>query len=335
LIALVKTPKFKMEERLMNIATRRQMLAAGPAMLAAPALAQGRSVRLIVPFPPGGGTDTTGRVLAPRAAELLGQSWVIENRSGANGALGAEMVARSAPDGMTLLHSNEVLTALPFVQRNVPFDLQADFTPIARTVSIPYVMVGSASLAHRDLAALLAAIRATPERFSFAGSSLGSIGQLATAALWQRLGVEATFVSYRGTAPAMNDLVAGNVTLFIAPMGASLPLVRDGRLRAFCVTSAVREPVLPDVPTLAEAGFPDMVYEGWCGLWAPRGFPAEAVLRINAAINQSGGEPAVGGRLRDIGLTPLAETPARFVEIIAAELPRNRALVAAARIQPE
>ena len=102
----------------MTIATRRQMLAAGPVMLAAPALAQGRSVRLIVPYPPGGGTDTTGRVLAPRAAELLGQSWVIENRSGANGALGAEMVARSAPDGMTLLHSNEVLTALPFVQRN-------------------------------------------------------------------------------------------------------------------------------------------------------------------------------------------------------------------------
>ncbi len=319
----------------MSVTNRRQIMAASLGLLASPAEAQGRSVRLIVPFPPGGGTDTTARILAPRAAELLGQSWVVEKRSGANGALGAEAVARSAPDGFTLLHSVEVLTALPFVQRSVPFDLETDFTPIARTVSIPYVMVGAGGMPQRDLATLLAAIRATPERFSFAGSSLGSIGQLATAALLQRLGVEATFVSYRGTGPAMNDLVAGNVTLFIAPMGSSLPLLRDGRLRAFCVTSAVREPVLPDVPTLAESGFPEMVYEGWCGLWAPRGFPSEAVLRVNAAINQAGAEPAAGARLRDIGLTPLAETPARFAEIIAAELPRNRALVAAARIQPE
>jgi tripartite-type tricarboxylate transporter receptor subunit TctC len=319
----------------MTSITRRGALALGAAALASPALAQGRNVRFVVPYPPGGTTDLTGRLIAPKAAESLGQTWVIENRSGANGAVGADAVARSAPDGNTLLYSNEVLTVLPFVQRNVPFDLQADFTPIARTVSIPYVMIGNPNLPAQNLAQLLDAIRRTPQQFSFAGSSLGSVGQLATAALWQKLGVEATFVSYRGTGPAMNDLVSGAVGLFIAPVGPAIPLVRDGRARAFAVTSARREAVLPDVPTLAEAGFPDLVYEGWCGLWGPKGLPADLTARINAAVNQGANDDAVKQRMAGLGLTALNETPQRFAEIIAAEIPRNRALVAAARIQPE
>ncbi|MGG5812147.1 Bug family tripartite tricarboxylate transporter substrate binding protein [Falsiroseomonas sp. CW058] len=319
-----------------GIITRRGALALGLAGLAAPAVAQGtRSIRLVVPYPPGGTTDLTGRILAPRAAEILGQNWVIENRSGANGAVGAEAVARSAPDGGTLLYSNEVLTVLPFVQRNVPFDLRADLTPVARTVSIPYVMIGAAALPPPDLAALLDALRRQPQAFSFAGSSLGSVGQLATAALWQKLGVETTFVSYRGTGPALNDLVSGAVSLFIAPLGPALPLVRDGRARAYAVTSARREAVLPAVPTLAEAGWPDLVYEGWCGLWGPRGLPGDVVARVNAALNQSGADPANAQRMGAVGLTPLAETPQAFAELIAAEIPRNQALVAAARIQPE
>jgi tripartite-type tricarboxylate transporter receptor subunit TctC len=314
---------------------RRMALGSALAIAAGPAHAQARPVRLVVPYPPGGTTDITGRLVAPRASELLGQTWVIENRSGANGAVGAEAVARSAADGTTLLYSNEVLTVLPFVQRNVPFDLQADFTPIARTVAIPYVLAGGAALPQRDLAALLEAIRRTPDRFSFAGSSLGSVGQLGTAALWQKLGVETTFVSYRGTGPALNDLVSGAVSLFIAPIGPVMPLIRDGRLRAFCVTSAAREPVLPEVPTLVEAGFADLVYEGWCGIWGPRGLPAEAVARIAGAVNGAAADPAVAARMRDLGLTPVAETTAGFAARIAAEIPRNRALVAAARIQAE
>lgn len=311
-------------------------MALGLGALASPVLAQGgRSTRIVVPYPPGGTTDITARFIAPRAAELLGQTWVIENRSGANGAVGADAVARSAPDGTTLLYSNEVLTVLPFVQRNVPFDLQADFTPIARTVSIPYVMVGGSALPQQNLAALLDAIRRAPDRISFAGSSLGSVGQLATAALWQKLGVETTFVAYRGTGPAMNDLVSGAVSLFIAPLGPAMPLIRDGRLRAYCVTSSARLPVLPDVPTLAEAGFPDLVYEGWTGVWGPRGLPAETVSRIHAAVTQAAAEPATASRMAELGLTPVNESTARFAELIAAEIPRNRTLVAAARIQPE
>jgi tripartite-type tricarboxylate transporter receptor subunit TctC len=315
--------------------TRRGATALGLGALAAPALAQARTTRMVVPYPPGGTTDITGRLIAPRTAESLGQTWVIENRSGANGVVGAEVVARSAPDGTTLLYSNEVLTVLPFVQRNVPFDLQADFTPVARTVSIPYVMVGGIGLTQRNLAELLDAVKRSPDRFSFAGSSLGSVGQLATAALWQKLGVETTFVAYRGTGPAMNDLMSGAVSLFIAPIGPSLPLIRDGKLRAYAVTSAQREGVLPDVPTLAESGFTDLVYEGWCGLWAPHGLAADSVARLNQAVNAASNDPATAARMRELGLTALKETPQRFAEVIAAEIPRNRALVAAARIQPE
>lgn len=304
-------------------------------VLATPALAQQRSVRFVVPYPPGGTTDLTGRLIAPRAADVLGQNWVIENRSGANGAVGAEAVARSAPDGATLLYSNEVLTVLPFVQRNVPFDLRADFTPIARTVSIPYVLIGTAALAPQNLAQLLDAIRRTPQEFSFAGSSLGSVGQLATAALWQKLGVEGTFVSYRGTGPAMNDLISGAVKLFIAPVGPSIPLIRDNRARAYAVTSARREAVLPDVPTLAEAGFPDLVYEGWCGMWGPRGMAGDLVGRLNEAVNRAANEGAIRDRMAGLGLTALNETPQQFGQLIATEIPRNEALVRAARIQPE
>jgi tripartite-type tricarboxylate transporter receptor subunit TctC len=319
----------------MTRASRRSLLSLGLAALAAPVVAQARSVRLVVPYPPGGTTDTTGRVIAPQASQILGQAWVIDNRSGANGAIGADLVAHSPADGGTLLYSNEVLAVLRFVQRNVPFDVQADFTPIARTFSIPYVLVGGSGLSERSLAPLLAAIRRTPQRFSFAGSSLGSVGQLATAALWQKLGVEALFVSYRGTGPAINDLVSGAVSLFIAPIGPVMPLVRDGRLRAFAVTSNRREAVLPDVPTLVEAGFADLVYEGWCGVWGPRGLAAETVTRLNGAVNQATNEPVIAQRMADLGLTALSETPQRFAELIAAEIPRNRALVAAARIQPE
>ncbi|WP_439551619.1 Bug family tripartite tricarboxylate transporter substrate binding protein [Falsiroseomonas sp.] len=317
--------------------TRRLALAAlaTPALSRAASAQSARSTRIVVPYPPGGTTDLTARLIAPRAAELLGQSWVIENRSGANGAVGADTVARSAADGTTFLYSNEVLTVLPFVQRNVPFDLQADFTPIARTVAIPYVIVGGTALAPRSLDQLLTAIRTRPDGFSFAGSSLGSVGQLATAAIWQKLNVTTTFVSYRGTGPAMNDLVSGAVSLFIAPLGPSMPLIRDGRLRAYGVLSAVRQRVLPEVPTMVEAGFADMVLDGWTGIWGPKGLAADIVARVNAQVNQAAMEPAVNARMADLGLTPLAESPDAFARHIAAEIPRNQALVAAARIQPE
>ena len=248
--------------------------------LALPALAQPRAVRLVVPYAPGGTNDVTARLLAQRMGEALGQTCVVENRSGASGAIGAQEVARAAPDGQTLLFSNEVHPILHLVQRGVPFDAVEDFTPVTRTVSIPYVLVGGTRSRQPDGArTLFEAVRARPGDFSFACSSLGSIGHLGAVALGQRLGVEVTTVIYRGTGPAINDLISGAVPLMIAPVGAVLPMIQAGQLRAHAVTSATRLPALPAVTTMAEAGQPDMLFEGWCGIWGPKALPGPARRR--------------------------------------------------------
>ncbi len=313
------------------------------AVLATPALATGAlaqgppraTTRLVVPYAPGGTNDLTARLVAPKAAERTGGTWIVENRSGASGAIGAEHVARAAPDGTTILYSNEVHLLLSLVQRNVSWDARADFTPIVRTVAIPYVLIGGAAAPTRDLAALLAAMRRTPAAYSFAGSSLGSIGQLGAAALAQRLGFEAQVIAYRGTGPAMNDIVSNNVPLFIAPLGASLPLIRDGRVRAYATTAAARLTQLPDVPTLAESGFPDLILDGWCGAWGPKGLPAAEATRLRDAIVAGINDPDSLARMRDLGLTALTETTTDFIRLIEAETARNAALVAAAGIRPE
>jgi tripartite-type tricarboxylate transporter receptor subunit TctC len=297
----------------------------------------GRNVaRLIVPYAPGGTTDVTARLLTNRIAEGLGQTWVIENRSGANGAIGAQEVARSAPDGLNLLYSNEVHLVLKFVQRGVPFDAVADFTPIVRTVRIPYVLVGGANhIRQPDAKALLAAVKQDPNRFTFAGSTLGSVGQLGAAALGQKLGAEFTIVAYRGSGPAVNDLVSGAVSLMFAPLGAVQPLIEGGQLKAFAVTATERVPLLPQAPTMVELGYPDMVFEGWTGIWGPRGLPAEKVAAVHAAASSALRDPEIVQRLAALGCAPILESSADFSRLVEQEQARNGEIARAAGIRPE
>jgi tripartite-type tricarboxylate transporter receptor subunit TctC len=317
---------------------RRGLLAAAP-LLMAPGLAraQGRpNVRIVVPYPPGGTVDATARFLSPRAAELLNQNWVIENRSGANGAIGADAVARAAPDGMTLLYSNEVLLMLKHVQRNMPLDPLTDLTPIVRTATVPQILVGSPRhIPHQDIRGLLEALRRNPTRYSFATPTLGSLGQLGAAALGQALGIEVLIVAYRGTGPAVQDVIAGNVSLLISPAGGVAPLIRDGQLRAFAVCSPQRIPGFPDLPTLSEIGFPDLVFESWTAMWGPRGLPAEIVNRVHATMNQVVGEPEMQRRIFDLGCTPIQEPLGRMAQQIAIEEERNPRLARLAKITPE
>lgn len=305
-------------------------------LLALPALAQPRTVRLVVPYAPGGTNDVTARLLAPRMGEALGQTCVVENRSGASGAIGAAEVARAAPDGQTLLFSNEVHPILHLVQRGVPFDAIEDFAPVTRTVSIPYVLVGGTRARQpEDARALLDAVRARPGEFSFACSSLGSIGHLGAVALGQRLGVEVTTVIYRGTGPAINDVVSGAVPLMIAPLGAVLPMIQGGQLRAHAMTSAARLPSLPQTPTLAEAGQNDMQFEGWCGIWGPKGLPAARVGAAQEAVQAALRDADVVNRLNAIGCTPLFESAEQFGRFVVADQARNGAIIRAAGIRPE
>jgi tripartite-type tricarboxylate transporter receptor subunit TctC len=280
--------------------------------------------------------DATARLLAPRAGEALAQTWVIENRAGANGAIGAEAVVRAPPDGTVLLYSNEVLLMLRHVQRSLSFDAARDLRPLARTAVVPQILVGSPRRpAPAGLHALLDAVRREPARFSFATPTLGSLGQLGAAALGQALGVEVLVVAYRGTGPAVQDLLAGNVSLMIAPAGGVVPLIREGRLRAYAVCSPDRVPALPGVPTLAEAGFPDLVFESWTGVWGPRGLPDDAAARVRAALAAAVAEPGTADRIRGLGCTPVREPPDRMAEVIAAEERRNLRLVQLASIAPE
>jgi tripartite-type tricarboxylate transporter receptor subunit TctC len=316
---------------------RRAALAMGAAALPGLASAQaGRNVRMVVPYATGGTTDITGRLLAPSMARALNETWIVDNRSGASGAIGSGEVARAAPDGTTLLYSNEVLLVLRYVLRQVAFDALADFTPIMRTVSIPYVIVGSAQhVPEPDMAAVLQTMRSRPDSVTWAGSTLGSIGQLGAEAIARAVGVRTTVVAYRGTGPALNDLVGGSVKLMIAPLGPVAALIRDGRLKAFATTAARRIPTLPEVPTMAEAGMRDIVFEGWCGMWGPRGMAADQVARVHGALRASVREQAFLDRIAGIGLLPIDETPADFARACAEEVRRNGEIVRAAGIQPE
>lgn len=293
-------------------------------------------VRLVVPYAPGGTNDVTARLLSPRMSEGFGSPCVIENRSGASGAIGAQEVARSAPDGQTLLYSNEVHPILKLVQRGVPFDAIADFTPVARTVSIPYVLIGSASAGlPADPRALLDAVKRQPARFSFACSSLGSVGHIGAAALGQRLGVPVTPVIYRGSGPAVNDVMSGAVQLMFAPVGAVLPMIQGGQLRAYAVTAEHRIASLPDTPTMGEAGQADMLFEGWCGIWGPRGLSAERVAAVHRVAEDALKDPEIVRRLAAIGCAPIVESTEDFAKLQVAEQTRNAAIIEAAGIKPE
>lgn len=317
---------------------RRAALAAGLAA-GLPALASaqgGRTVRMVVPYAPGGTTDITARLLMPGIAQRLSETWIVENRSGASGAIGSAEVARAAPDGTTFLYSNEVLLVLRYVLRQVPFDAIADFTPIVRTVSIPYVIVGSPQhVREPDIAAILQTMRTAPDSVTWAGSTLGSIGQLGAEAIARNLGVRTTVVAYRGTGPALNDLMAGSVKLMIAPLGPVAQLIREGRLKAYATTAARRLPSLPEVPTMVEAGQRDIVFDGWCGMWGPRNLPAEIVARVHAATQAAVREPAALERMNAIGLLPIEESPADFARACEEEHRRNDEIARAAGIQPE
>ncbi|SHJ22816.1 Tripartite-type tricarboxylate transporter, receptor component TctC [Roseomonas rosea] len=293
-------------------------------------------VRLIVPYAPGGTNDVTARLLSARLGEGLGATCVIENRSGASGAIGAQEVARSAPDGLTLLYSNEVHPILKLVQRGVPFDALADFAPVIRTVSIPYVLVGGArSDRPTDPRALIDDVKRTPSRYTFACSSLGSVGHLGAAALGQKLGVEATTVIYRGTGPAVNDVISGAVPLMFAPLGAVLPMIQGGQLRAYAVTAPQRLASMPDTPAMPEIGQPEMLFEGWCGIWGPRGLPVERVSAIHAAALGALRDAEVIARLAAIGCAPIEESTADFATLLVAEQARGAAIIKAAGVTPE
>lgn len=298
-------------------------LAAVFAALALPAAAQtwpAKPVRIVVPYPPGGSTDLLARVLAKKLAEGTGQSFVVDNRAGANGNLGAASVASAAPDGYTLLFTTTgPLVFNKFIYKSTPFDPAKDFTPIVKTAEIPLLVAVHPSVPVKSLAELVAYAKDNPGKLNYSTAGNGSMGHLTAELLQRRAGIRMTHVPYKGSAPALTDLVAGvvNVSFDLAPTYAQY--VQDGRVRALAVTTRTRSPLMPDTATLAEQGVRDFEATGWNAFVGPAGMPADVVQKINAIVNRFIASDEGKEALRALGMQPAGGTPQQLAAFMAAE----------------
>lgn len=322
----------------MPITTRRAALA-GAALLASPRLAHAfpdRSLRVIVPWNAGGVTDILARSMAPAMQAALGQAVVIENRAGANGGVGAEAASRAPADGHTLFVSNADTHAInPFAFRRLPYDPAVDFAPVSLFARVPFaLMVGPSQRGVTDLAGLLAVARAQPGRLSFASWGVASASHLAMERIARAAGVEMLHVPFTGQAPGMTAVAAGQVDAMVLPAGGAEALARDGRVRVLAVTSAERLPLMPDVPSLRQAGV-DLVTGNWFAFHVPARTPAPVVARLSAVTAEVLRQPQVAEIFRQQATTPEATTPEVLGEFVRDERQRWGEVIRAAQIQLE
>jgi tripartite-type tricarboxylate transporter receptor subunit TctC len=321
---------------------RRTILAAAPALLAAPVvLAQpawpqpGRAIRVIVPWPPGAANDALGRLFAQKLQEKLGATAVVENRVGGAGLVGTTAVIQAAPDGYTFLASAFNTAVMPMVLKAATFDPERDLEVCARTARAPLVMVMTGTRPQTTLAEVMAAAKANPRDWTFAISSLGSAGHLATIDLLRRTDVPIEMAPYRGTQPALTDLMGGSVQLLIDPSFALLPSTRDGRVRALGIATAQRSSLAPDLPTMAEAGVPGYEFQSWYGVWAPKGTPADIQARVNTLMTETMREPEISERMKTQLLEPVTESIDESKRFIASEIVRARELLKLVNFEPQ
>ncbi|XYI34849.1 Extra-cytoplasmic solute receptor [Cupriavidus oxalaticus] len=281
-----------------------------------------KPIRLIVPAAAGGTTDIASRLVGKRMGELLGQPVVVENRAGGGGIIGAQALRQSAADGYTLMMGNIGPNAINYsLYRQLPYRAE-DFAPITMVVSVPNVLVVNANVPARNVAELVALAKAHPGKYSFASSGTGQSVHLSGELFRKRTGTDLIHVPYKGAAPAVADLVAGQVTMMVDNLPSSLPHIQSGKLRALAVTSASRVPELPDVPTMKEAGVDDFQVTAWFGLVAPAGTPQEVIDRLQKTVAGILDERQVKARLVELGGIPGGDTPAHFGNFIKSERER-------------
>ena len=296
-----------------------------------------RPIRLIVSFPPGGGADLTARTVGQKMGELLGQPLVVENRPGANGLVGCDAVAKSAPDGYTMLETDRgALGINPSLFRKIPYDPLRDFEYVGIVTSAPYVIVIDPRLAAKTLAEYARLAKSKPGALNYASYGIASMAQLNIEALKARLGIDVVHVPYKGAGPAVQGVVAGESSLTIASPPAVTGFVRDGRLRAIAIGAKSRSPLLPGVPTLAESGAgDDTLVPTYFAFALPAKTPRAIVDRLHGAMRSAVTSPEVAARLGQAGLEPAGGTGAELLELVARDIPRFRAIVQNVGIQPE
>ena len=292
-----------------------------------------RTVRLVVPFAAGGSTDVVARILAERMGQTLGQTVVVENRTGSGGLIGADAVAKAEPDGYALLMATTgLLSIAPHLYPQMPFDPASDFAPVSLAFATDLVIAVAGNVPARTLGEFVRHAKEKPGAISYASSGAGTTTHAATELFRLAAGVEMLHVPYRGSGPAMNDLVAGNIQLMVDQIASAIGQIGDGRIRALAVTGAQRHPLLPDVPTVAEAGLPNAQASSWGGIVAPVGTAGPVVERVNAAVRDAVAQPAVRQRMAGAGADPAASTPAEFTTFIRSESEKWGRVVREARI---
>jgi len=317
---------------------RRTVLGAAGSLLAAPALAQSypnKQIQMIVPYPPGGGTDGLGRLTSDVLSEKLGQQILIRNIGGASSVTGSDTVRRSDPDGYTLLFNASLFVLGKYIVASCPYDPQADFRPIAQAGEAPLVLLVNLNVPGTDYKSTMEAIAREPKKYFFALSSGGSAGHVATLEFLRRTKLPLDTVLYKGTAPANADLLGGSVQLFMDPWTALLPLARTGKARALFVTSKARTPLAPDIPTSDEVGLTGFNISSWYGVWAPKDTPDPIVERLAAAMAEVSKDKGFIAKTTNLGIVPTARGPKDFAAFIKSEVETNTALLRDAGYKPE
>jgi tripartite-type tricarboxylate transporter receptor subunit TctC len=294
-----------------------------------------RPIRFIVPYPPAGGTDIVARILADPLAAVLGRPIIVDNRGGAAGNLGTDIVAKSAPDGYTILFTLSSHTINPKLYDKLPFDVEKDFVPISLAALIPQILVANPALPANNVRELIALAKAEPGKLNYASVGTGSPGHIAGELFKLKTGIDMVHVPYKGGGPAVSDTLSGQVQLLFVSLPAALQHIRAGRLKALAVTSEQRSQAIPDVPTIAESGVPDCIVNSWYGVLAPAHTPPAIVAKLQAALAQVLALPEVKAKLFVQGAEATASTSAEFERRIHAELQQWEYVIREAKIKAE
>lgn len=307
------------------------------AALAGPALAfPERNITVIVPFPPGGASDNTARLVTAKLSELLKQTVVIENRGGANGAIGSLAVKNAAPDGHTLLIGSIGVYAInPALFKDLKYDPLKDFDLLSVHVRTPNVLVTYPGLPYKSVGELVAHLKANPQKVTFASSGVGSSDHLTAALFWQLTGTSGVHVPYKGGGPAVNDLMGGHAEVSFQNVGTVAQQIRAGKLKALAVTGSKRDPGFPDIPTMAEAGFPGLEVYSWQAAAAPKGLPADIRARLEKELVAAATAPDTKAKLENIGFEVVASNGREFTDFLTKEIARWKQVIEVGKITPQ
>ena len=296
-----------------------------------------RTVSVIVPFPAGGSVDGVARILVAKLNETVGQHFIVENRAGgASGTVGANAVAKAAPDGYTLLLSASIHVINPFLYKSVPYDVVKDFTPVSLLADGPLIVSTTPSVPANNLKDFFDLVRKEPTKYTFGTTSVGSASHLAIELLKRDAGLDTLVVPYKGTAPALTDLVSGQIQLLADPMLSSLPLAQAGKIKALGITSLKRMDVAPNIPTVEESGgMKGFEFVSWYGLWAPKNLPADVSANLSSDLAKVMARPEVKERLSAMGFNPIGSDSAQFAKYVTDEMAKYSKIINDAKIKME